>query len=299
MDPEPIARFVPLPRGLPDATPAVATFDAGAAAYDRARPGYPAEAIADLVDLCALDAASSVLEVGCGTGQATRLLAPLVRRVRCVERGSALADLARANLASAPGVTVTTSAFEDFDPAGERFDAVVSATAFHWLDPAAAYPKVAALLRPAGRLALLTNAHGDAGTHTDPRLAEQVRELHRRLAPEIGSWQFPPHEAVRADATAGGDIAAVWSRVDRRVYEPVPVDGLFEPPSVRTYPWLARYDRDGYLEMLGTQSSYALMDADRRAELFAGIGALVDEHLGGTVTKEYVTVLAVARARSR
>lgn len=271
----------------------MATFDAGAEAYDRARPGYPAEAFADLVALCGLDAASTVLEIGCGTGQATRDLAPLVGRVRCVERGPALANLAHVNLTGLGNVEVTTSTFERFE-SDERFDAIVSATAFHWLDPAVAYPKVASLLRPGGHLALLTNAHGAGGTHTDARITPPLRDLHRRLAPEIGDWTFATYEEIAADAMAGGDIAAVWSRIDRRVFEPVAVSELFDPPTVRTYSWLATYDRDGYLEMLGTQSSYGLMEPGRRADLLARIGALVDEHLGGTVTKEYVTVLAVA-----
>ena len=45
--------------------------------YDRARPRYPDQLFADLVTITGMEEGSSVLEVGCGTGQATRSLAAL------------------------------------------------------------------------------------------------------------------------------------------------------------------------------------------------------------------------------
>ena len=87
----------------------------------------------------------------------------------------------------------------------------------------------------------------------------------------------------------------MWGRVDRKLSEPPDVSRLFGSPLVMTYPWLARYEKDSYLEMLATQSSYALMKPAQRRELLSEIGRLIDEILGGAVTKQYVTVLAVAR----
>ena len=84
-------------------------------------------------------------------------------------------------------------------------------------------------------------------------------------------------------------------RVERKLADPPPVSQLFDPPLVSTYPWLATYDRQGYLAMLASQSSYALMEPGRREPLLRGIGALIDDFLGGTITKQYVTILAVAR----
>jgi tRNA G46 methylase TrmB len=40
--------------------------------YDRVRPAYPDGLFADLVAITGMDRQSSVLEVGCGTGQAIR-----------------------------------------------------------------------------------------------------------------------------------------------------------------------------------------------------------------------------------
>lgn len=273
-------------------------FDRIAALYDRARPGYPREAVTDLVRICGVGSSSRVLEIGCGTGQLTRDLAASGARIVCVEAGSSLADAARSNLSRWPNVEVVTARFEDLDIPTSSFDLVVSATAFHWVDPEVSYAKAARLLDERGRLALLTNAHSRGGTHTYERIAEPIRHLHRRLAPEVGDWDFPAAEDIQQRAHTGGDIASVWARVERKLSDPPPVEQFFGPPTVKTYPWLAVYDRNAYLAMLSSQSSYALMDPVRHDELLARIGALIDEKLEGTVTKEYVTVMAIAARAS-
>jgi SAM-dependent methyltransferase len=288
--------YVPLPGGLADPRrTARAVFDTIAEIYDVARPGYPSQALRDLAGRCGLNAHSQVLEIGCGTGQATRDLAPIGAAIHCLEPGRALADLARRNLASAANVQVSTTAFEDLEEEPRSYDVIVSATAFHWVDPAVSFAKAAQLLRTGGSLALLTNAHAHAGNHTEEDFAREVRRLHQQLAPEIGSWTFPTVDELRERARAAGDIAAVWSRIDRKLADPPIVSELFDTPVISLYPWLASYGRTGYLQMLASQSSYALLDDKCRRELLDGIGRLIDLHLGGSVTKQYLTILATAR----
>ena len=73
-------------------------FDEVAELYDRVRPTYPDELFADLVAITGIHEGSSVLEVGCGTGQATRSLAALGFSVTAVEPGAGMAALARQRL---------------------------------------------------------------------------------------------------------------------------------------------------------------------------------------------------------
>ena len=62
-----------------------------------------------------------------------------------------------ARVAAATGIRVEQLTFEEWRPAGRDFDLVVFAQSFHWVDPVPALEKVAAILRPGGRLALLAN----------------------------------------------------------------------------------------------------------------------------------------------
>jgi SAM-dependent methyltransferase len=205
-----------------------------------------------------------------------------------------LANIARQNLAEWENVEVVTTTFEDFDAPASSIDVVVSATAFHWVNPNISFSKAARLLDEGGRLALITNAHSRGGTHAEERMAISIGDLHRRLASEIGEWHFPTAEEIRHRATEGGDIAAVWARVERKMPDAPSVEHLFGTPTVKTYPRMVTYRTDEFLAMLASQSQYAVMERARRDRLFDGIAALIDEHLDGTVTKEYVSVLAVA-----
>jgi SAM-dependent methyltransferase len=258
------------------------TFDRVAGAYDSTRPGYPSALFADLRAECSFAAGTRVLEVGCGTGQATRVLAGYGCDVQCVELGPDLAARARANLAAYPNATVTVGAFEAVDLPDDHYDVVFSATAFHWIDPAVSYARAARVLRGEGSLVLVTNAPVTGGT-------EDV------LLDTTNPWRPPSVDDVMHAAHAGGDIAAVWTRAEKS-YTPAPdVSEWFERPTVRSYPWIATYDTAGYLGLMSTQSSYLLMDETQRREMLRATAALVDERLGGEVTKQFVAVCASAR----
>lgn len=290
--------YIPLPTDLVDPRrQAGAVFDTIASLYDGARPGYPPEVFVELAAQCGVGPDKRVLEIGCGSGQATRDLARSGAEICCVEPGPSLADLARENLGAWPNVTVHTTSFEAADLQPHSFDTIFSATAFHWVDPRVSFAKAAKLLGVDGCLALLTSLHGAAGTHNDKRIAEPIRELQRRLAPEVGDWRYSSAADMRRRSETGGDIAAVWARIERKLGEPPSVEHLFTSPMIFTYPWLATYDRDGFQAMLATQSSYALMARHRRDRLLQAIGQLIDDRLGGVVTKQYVSVLAVAKVR--
>src|SRR6266853_6040490 len=93
--------------------------------YDRVRPAYPDELFADLVAITGIDRGSSVLEVGCGTGQATRSLAALGCSVTAIEPGAGMAAIARQRLANFPAVHIDNATFERWDDHGVSFHALV------------------------------------------------------------------------------------------------------------------------------------------------------------------------------
>jgi cyclopropane fatty-acyl-phospholipid synthase-like methyltransferase len=107
-----------------------ATFDRVAEQYDDARPVAPNEVFDDLVGLAALAPGARLLEIGCGTGQATIPLAERGFEILAVELGAQLAAVARRKLAAFPRVEIVTAPFEQWDPGDARFDAVCSFNAF-------------------------------------------------------------------------------------------------------------------------------------------------------------------------
>jgi len=270
-------------------------FDTDALGYDRARPGYPDALFEDLRSR-GLDPGCSVLEVGCGTGQATRDLARVAGEVTGIELGAELAAVARKNLLDCPNVRVVVGAFEDMRVPTNHFDLLFSATAFHWIDPELAFGRAASLLVPSGWLALVTNVHVDGGTHAS--IHAEVTALQEAMAPELGEWTFRTAPDVASEARRGGDIAHVWARVERSFHPPPDVAAVFGPPYVGTYEWTATYDTAMFLAMLGSQSAYLALDPGRRARLLQAVGDVVERRLGGVVTKTYLAVLAAAPVRA-
>src|SRR5712672_4842587 len=88
-----------------------AGFDTAAEDYQRTRPVCPPELFDDLIDRAGLKAGDRVIEIGCGTGQATVPLAQRGLTVTAIELGGELAAVARRRLAGFPAAEVVTSAF--------------------------------------------------------------------------------------------------------------------------------------------------------------------------------------------
>ena len=175
--------------------------------YDRVRPGYPDELFADLATITGMSERSSLLEVGCGTGQATRSLAAFGCSVTAVEPGTAMAALARRRLADFGNVTVETSTFEEWDDHGARFDVLVSASAWHWVDPSIGWRRAHDVLRSGGWMALLGNVV--VRRPGEPEVYAETADLHERFSPGNPDWGHPRSRTSCAPPTTVGD----WSRI--------------------------------------------------------------------------------------
>lgn len=257
------------------------TFDAVADDYDRVRPSYPAEVFDDLVDLAALSSGARLLEVGCGTGQATIPLAQRGFSVVAVELGEHLAALARQRLAGFPAVEVIRAMFEEWEPAeAADFDAVVSFAAFHWIDPEVRHAKAARLLKPDGALAVFEwqDTLSDDG---DPFFVA-VLEDYAAVVPD---WEvrlpLPPEKIADRD----------------RVKVFLDASGYFAPAEARHYVWSVTYTAHDYVTFLGTATNFRVLDEARRSRLFDRIERRLQAEHGGAVRKEFLGTLAVARRR--
>ncbi|MGH9047884.1 MAG: hypothetical protein ACRDVW_11325 [Acidimicrobiales bacterium] len=96
---------------------------------------------------------------------------------------------------------------------------------------------------------------------------------------------------------AGTDVGALWNVADRKTAD-ADAGGLFEPPALRTYPWERTYTAREAVKLLSTYSPYLALAEERRVRLLEGIERLAEERFGGSVTRRYLAILAVAR-RSR
>lgn len=256
------------------------SFDAVAEVYDRVRPTYPERLFADLAAIAGLGDGSTVLEVGCGTGQATGSLAALGYRVTAVERGEQMVALARQRLAAAPNVEVERTAFEAWDDRGRRFDVLVAAASWHWIDPSIGWRRAHDVIRPGGWMALV--GHVVVRRDGEPEVYAETADLHERFAPGHPGWSDPPDEdEVRATGEGWGSVE------DPGV--------LFGPTVVKWYPTVQWFDGDGFADLLRSTSLYGALDADVREPLLDAIAHHIRARMADRVPRRYLCGLRVGQ----
>ncbi len=258
------------------------SFGLEARRYDRSRPGYPHALIDDLMsggkgDARARGAGAAggvvdVVDVGCGTGIAARLLAARGANVVGVEPDKRMAAVARSS-----GIHVEVSRFEDWLPRGRMFDLVSSAQAWHWVDPVRGTECAAAVLRPGGRLAVFWNVG-----RGEPHVQAVLEEVYRRLRGPMDGY------ALLMGATDDRRLLTAGHTID--------ACGAFLPAKDVVYAWEKRYTRDEWLDQLHTHSDHAALAPDRLSALLDAVGDAIDG-LGGSITVRYSTVLISAVRR--
>ncbi|WP_343977050.1 class I SAM-dependent methyltransferase [Kribbella koreensis] len=246
------------------------TFGEDAELYDRVRPTYPPRLYDDIATLLQEPQRPRVLEIGCGTGQATK---PMLERgwsVKAVELSPELGRVARTKL---PELEVITAAFESWPLPAEKFDLVLSATAFHWIDPVVRVPKSADALRPGGLLAIVSTHHIAGGSE---QFWIDVQDCYRRFTDDpvevemLTADEVPQEDTVEIDAS-----------------------GRFGPVVVRQYEWEQRYSAAEYLDLLSSYSGHRVLTSERRNGLYECVSALINA-AGGSITKGYLTRLTAA-----
>ncbi len=174
-------------------------FDDIAAAYDANRLGYPKQITDFVIGTAGLRPGSDVLEVGCGTGQLTESLAGHGFKLTATDIGPAMIAAARRRLAGA-AVAFQVSSFEELAAAEASFDQIISAAAYHWVDPEVRFSKPARLLRPGGWLALA----GNDERYDDPFGAALTDMWIARRDP--GDPWAGPHDPADAEAIASSGL---------------------------------------------------------------------------------------------
>jgi SAM-dependent methyltransferase len=251
------------------------TFDQIAGLYDEARPGYPRQLFEDIITLSGIPPGGSILEVGCGTGQATLPFARRGYSMLCLELGANLAALTAEYCRPYPNVEVQNVAFEEWPLRRQAFDLVISADAFHWIPPEIGYARAAAALKDTGALALFW--HHSPGEDSPFRRA--MERVYQERAPHlVGHLPGKAQSAGMFNKT----IADFES------------SGRFGPVVVNQYTNTVEYTTERYIKLISTYSPVRSLPRENRHHLLAGVREVV-EQFGGTVKSRGMAVLYVAK----
>ncbi|MFF2954920.1 class I SAM-dependent methyltransferase [Kitasatospora sp. NPDC057965] len=246
------------------------SFGAIAGAYERFRPGYPEELV-DMVMRYAGQPVRTALEIGAGTGKATRLFAARGVAVTATEPDEAM--LAELRKTMPPCVRAVRAAFEDLQP-GETYGLVYAAAALHWTRPEGRWPRVAALLEPDGVFA----SCGGPFQLADPALAEAVRAAR---APFLESDDIPS-----PDGTDPSEEMQ-WPGTELQRFQ------LFSDVQQSVINRRLTLSAPDYVGHLSTISAYLQLPPSRQEEAYAAIAQVLPE------TVEIAADITVHLARRR
>jgi SAM-dependent methyltransferase len=221
---------------------AARAFGSRAEEYERGRPGWPADAIARLVER--FDA-RTVLDLAAGTGKLTRVLVEHADEVIAAEPVDGMRAVLQRRVPAAGVIDATAEAIPLGD---ESVDAVFVAEAFHWFDLDRAPAEIARVLRRGGGLAVLWNRAG-------PPL-DWVDEIYEIL------------KAHRIEHGLGPDKVP-WQAAIEAVFGPLEVE-VVEQDHVT--------DRERLLAELSSHSSIGALPPERLAAALDACRIVLDRH---------------------
>jgi len=261
--------------GMPNDLNLKRVFNDVVSLYDETRPHYPEKLFNELIKVVHLSDDAKLLEIGPGTGQATKPMAELGFPITAVEFGKDLAEAAKENLKEYPNVKIIHGAFEEANLPKGAFDLVYSATAFHWLEPEIKFTKTHNLLKPKGYLAIIhTNTISDEEGDIFFKATQPIYDKYGLTSSGNGKFQLPKISNLKS----------------------VEVDeNLFEQTLFKVFPVTIRRKAEDYIKLLSTFSSNRALPEQAREKFFNEIRELINVKFNGEATKRYGMSLTIAR----
>ncbi|HUI70717.1 MAG TPA: class I SAM-dependent methyltransferase [Spirochaetia bacterium] len=249
-------------------------FETAAEKYEEFRPSYAMGVVDGLVHRAHLSEGARLLEIGCGTGKATRLFAPKGFQMDCVDPGEQLLEIAKTVCKPWPNARFSRAKLEELTLPPDFYDLVFAAQAFHWVDPETRWKRCHATLAPGGTMALLYNY---AAIPADG----PQRELSQRILALSGGTLVPKdHE----------------EEIKRWVQE-MAATGLFTGPETIRKGWSERHDAESYLGLSLTYSDFMVLEKSAKELISEAIRAAVRKN-GGFWDVQFVTTAIHGRKES-
>ena len=248
------------------------TFNRVATLYGTARRGYPDELVEDICRFADLADGDSVLEVGCGAGQATTSFAKRGHRLTALDPGAELIEVAKGKLVDASNVSFIVTPFETFDVKTARFKLIYAAQSWHWIPREVAFAKASKLLQPSGVLAVFGHVPGPLA---EP-MASAFEKVYRA---QMGRFGPPPE----AGYLPSGPFARWFAE-----------SGCFGDVVHRFYHWNWRHSAASYVAFARTRSDHQMLPADKLEPLLSDIRKAIEAN-GNEFDWPYETHLYMAK----
>ena len=255
------------------------TFNKYADRYDTYRPDYPEELFDTIIGETGISGTSNLLEIGPGTGQATRALAKRKYSITAIELGDELAKVVRSNLLKYPKVQIVHGSFEATPFSESQFDLIYAATAFHWIKDEYKFTKTASLLKPKGHLAIIHTEYIDGDDGADFLLKSE----------HIYNEYLPSEEVTPRSIFTSRHIDDLRApQID---------DTLFKQSSFNIFSQTLSYSAEQYAGLLSTYSPVIALESKRRTIFLDKIKKLIENEFNGILRRRLAFILTIAQKK--
>ncbi|MBN2794658.1 MAG: class I SAM-dependent methyltransferase [Clostridia bacterium] len=235
------------------------TFNTVVSLYDQWRPTYCEDLYHEIFKHVTLNTESHILEIGIGTGQATKPFLDLGCQVTAVELGKDLAEFTLKKYSNYTNLKIQLGLFQDFKEHDKTYDLIYSATAFHWIPEEIGYTKVFNLLKDDGVFARFANR---------PYKDKSNEPLHQAI------------QGVYRKYTSGGDLGPEFDLDQSKSLAMIAMKYGFKKVSYYTYQRIRTFTPTGYIALLQTYSDVINMDEDQRQGFLEAIETAIMDHGG-------------------
>ena len=251
-------------------------FGSVAETYDAVRAGHPDEVYDVLREHCGIGDGSAILEIGPGTGQATRRLLELGgARLVAIEPDPALVEFLRVAVGERVEIRATT--LDDADLESGEYDLAAAASAFHWVEEAPGLAKLHGAVRPGGWVALWWTSYGD------------------ELAPDRFSRALDPlFDGIPHGLSGPSEGRPPFARDSERRLAALARAG-FESVRHDEIRWTHAWDAQGIRGLYSTFSPISVLEPAQRETFLDAVARIARDEFGGRVERALVTSLYVAR----
>jgi ubiquinone/menaquinone biosynthesis C-methylase UbiE len=261
-------------------------FDEIISNYDRVRPEYPPELFADVMKYAG--GGKKALEIGAGTGKATRPFLDAGFDVTAVDAGAGMAEFIREKFKDYKNFNVIHAAFEDAVLDENNYGLIYAASAIHWVDASIGCPKIFKLLKNGGIAAFFRHSTVPVESAA---LFNELNEVYKKY---YGSYYS--HSDRPSIHNIGKPDGYFWTPHEiKRGYgfEDMKEFG-FEDISMKLYKQIRKFTADEYLDFEDTMADHRSLPEENRTALYAGIkNAILKD--GGSYTMEFVFQLYMGR----
>lgn len=235
--------------------------------YDEVRPDYPEELINDVIEISGIPPDGKILEIGTGTGKATKQFAEKGYEMTALDISEEQLAIARKNLSQFSKIKYIVSPFERADLPANIFELVFAAQAFHWVDPEIGYKKASEVLKENGYLAFFSNFQA-----RNAELEQQIRKLYTKHCLDYpGKVEF-------------GTL--------RTLQKQFKGSGLFGNVKRITYMRDIKYTKEKYLGLLGSFSFISTLPQDKKIQFFRELRKILGDKKTIFVPTESILLIA-------